>query len=208
MSCVVQGYEEEVEREQLARNVAYLDQPEIVCGEPLRNITPHLLALLTVTRTPFYFGGTITHAHLAQFLWACHRDYSPRAWWKRRQLIHRASRLDLAKANEEISAFIELTFMDMPRGGDAEKPIASGTAWLVYRFRNPPWNQAEQITLHTPFRKLYQELRCWQREQGEHIASKSDIKKSNWLDDVQRALDSGEITQAQLDAWNAKHRNN
>lgn len=206
MGCVVQGYEEEVAKEQLARNVAYLDQPEIVCGEPLRNITPRMLALLTVMRTPFYFGGNFTHAHVSQFLWACHRDYSPTAWWKRRQLRKRTSRLGLEQAEKEISAFIDLTFMDMPRGAGQEKPIASGTAWLVYRFRNPPWNQSESVTLDTPFRKLYQELRCWMREHGEGVDNKSDKRKATWLEQLNEELKAGRITQKELDEWNAKNR--
>lgn len=206
MSCVVQGYDAALAQEQYARNVAYLDQPVIVCGEPLRNITPHLLTVLTVMRTPFYVGGNYTRVHVAQFLWACHVDYSPRSWWRRRGVIRRASRLDLQQAGDDIAAFMDLTFMDAPKGGKSEKPIASDTAWLVYRFRNPPWNQSEKVTIHTPFRKLYQELRCYQKEHGEIVVNDSDKLKSSWLEKLQDAVDKGEIQQGDLDAYNAAWR--
>lgn len=207
MACVVKGYEAALEKEQFARNVAYLDQPVIVCGEPLRNITPHLLTLLTVMRTPFYCGGKYSHAHVAQFLWACHVDYSPRSWWNRRRMTLRTSQLDLQKCGQDIAEFLDLTFMDAPKGnGKSDKPIASDTAWLVYRFRNTPWNQSEQVTIHTPFRKLYQELRCWLKDQGEIVVNPSDLLKSDWLGKLQVEVDEGRLDQEDLDAWNEAFR--
>jgi len=201
---------EDLEREQLARNVIYLRQPVIVCGEPLNNITPHLLTVLTVMRTPFYYGGKFNHGHVAQFLWACHVDYSPRAWWKRHQLIKRASRLDLESAAKEIDDFIALTFMDAPKSGNSkEKPIAADIAWLVYRFRHDPWRQSRDVTIHTPFRELYQELRCWKKEHTEeYIENKSDKHIADWSEQVNAMLKDGRITQAQLDAYWARHRKN
>lgn len=207
MGCVVKGYDERIAQEQIARNVAYLDQPEMVCGEPLRNITPHMHTVLSVMRTPFIHGGNFNRAHVAQFLWACHVDYSPRSWWRRRTMTKRTSRLSLEVCYEDIAKFLDLTFMDAPRGtSKGEKPIASDTAWLVYRFRNPPWNQSEQVTLHAPFRKLYQELRCWQKENGETIVNPSDAMKSEWLEKLQTEVNEGRLDQSDLDAWNQAFR--
>lgn len=224
MSCVVAGYDAEVEQEQLARNLVYLDQCETVCGEPIRNITPRLLAILSAMRTPFLHSGDITPSVVAQFIWALHRDYSATAWWKRSQLRKRLAKLPLEQCAIEIFAFLELTFMDRPQGGKEEKPIASSIAWLIYRFRHKPWELKEHETSDTPLRKLYQELRCWERENEKTPANKSDIKKATWLGDVnewlkedpegnQKILDAvnaqwaklrnGDIDQTQFDQWRA-----
>lgn len=207
MPCVVQGYESEVEQEQLKRNLVYLDQFEIVCGEPIRNITPRSQALLSAMRTPFLAGGAITPAIVAQFLWALHRDYAPSAWWKRRQLRKRLSRIPLDECASQIQAFIDLTFMDAPTGGKEEKPIASSIAWLVYRFRHDPWRMSEQETANTPLRKLYQELRCWERENERIPANRSDLLKADWLGKLNAWLAEDPVAnQKILDEWNATQR--
>lgn len=206
MGCVVPGYVEEVEEESLKRNLVYLGQCETVCGAPIRNITPHLLAILSAMRTPFLHGGDITPSVVAQFIWALHRDYSPSGWWKRRQLRKRLAKLPLEQCALEIFAFIELTFMDRPQGGKEEKPIASSIAWLIYRFRHDPWRMRERETSNTPLRKLYQELRYWERENEKTPANKSDMKKASWLQRVNDALQSGELTQKELDEWNERNR--
>lgn len=209
MPCVVAGYDEAVAEERTQRSIPYLNAPEIVLGETLNNITPHLLAVLTAIQSPFYLGGPFTHAHVAQFLWALHRDYQPRgfkSWWNRRRIRRVVSRFTLDRCREEIGAFIDLTFMDMPTGGREEKPIASSIAWLVYRFRCEPFRQPKIITLHTPLRDLYQELRCWMREQDQDVPNRSDKFKATWIEQINEGLRTGVITQAQLDAWNAKHK--
>lgn len=121
----------------------------------------------------------------------------------------------------EIQAFVDLTFMDAPAGGKEEKPIASNISQLIYRFRHDPWGMKERETSNTPLRKLYQELRCFERENEKNPANKSDIKKSTWLSNLNewvaqdpvkhgmilhdwnndcRALASKEITQHQFEA--------
>lgn len=207
MSCVIQGYESEVKQEQLARNLVYLDQFETVCGEPVYNVTPRLLATLNAIRTPFISGGTISRPIIAQFIWALHKDYSPRALWKRKCLRSRLARIPIDDCVKEIQAFIDLTFMDAPTGGKEEKPIASNIAWMVYRFRHAPWNMREEETANTPLRKLYQELRCWEREQGETPANRSDIKKAAFLVNINEWLKENPArNQVILDDWNKQVR--
>lgn len=207
MACVIAGYESEVEQEQLKRNLVYLDQFEIVCGEPIRNITPRLQAILNSIRSPLLCGGAITRPVIAQFIWALHSDYSQRAWWKRRQLRKRLERIPLEDCMRDIGAFIELTFMDAPTGGREEKPIASSIAWMVYRFRHKPWCMSEHETSNTPLRKLYQELRCWERENQSVPANRSDILKTDWLNRLNAWIAEDPVNnQRQLDEWNARNR--
>lgn len=227
MACCVQGYESAIEAEQIARNVAYLGQPEYVCGEPLNNLTPHLFGVLTVARSPFVCGGPITPATVAQFLWACHRDYAPPAWHRftsrrlRKRISVKCSTLDLAEAHSEITAFLDLTFMDAPKSGKLERPVASNTAWLNFRFRHEPWKFSEEKTMHAPFRILYQELRCWTKENTEEtLTNQSDRKIQDWQEEVNRQRnlwDNGDaeqgilphmagLTAERLEAWNKEQR--
>lgn len=208
MACVIHGYDEALEREQDARNLVYLDQPEIVLGQPLKNLTPHLLAVLTAIKSPFHVGGAFTQTHVAQFLWALHLHYSPTDKRGRDYMAHVASHFSLEQCRDEIAAFMDLQFMDMPRGGKEEKPIASSVAWLVFRFRHEPWGMKEPEIVHTPLRKLYQELRCWMRENEQPVHNQSDLLKSDWLTRVNEALRNGTLKQSELDEWNAKHGRN
>lgn len=190
MSCVP-GYDDAVAREQYARNVAYLGQPEIVCGEPLRNLTPHLLGILTVARSPFIVGGPFDWRSVAQFLWALHVDFRKPRWYRfltrsrKKRLAKKCALMDMGEARAEIGRYLELTDMDAPRGGKPERPIASNTAWICYRFQNEPWKTPRDVTKHIPFRILYQELRCWTREHTEEtITSPSQVYVQTWQEKV------------------------
>lgn len=205
-NCVVQGYAEAVANEQAARVTAYLDKPEIVCGEPLRNITPHLLAILLDIETPFYCGGNYGYPHVAQFLCALHVEELDASPINVLRMTRSATRFLLEDCAAQISAFITLTFMDSPKGGGNDKPIASSIAWLRYRFRCEPFRMKPSETMRTPLRQLYQELRCWERDNGEDVRNPSDRLTSSWLTQVQDALKRGEITQSDLDEFNAKCR--
>lgn len=213
MQCAAKGYDEALAQEQYARNVAYLGLPEYVCGEPLNNVTPWLLDKLTVANSPFIVGGKVTWEKVAEFLWALHVDWRKPAWYRfgmrrsKKRLALKCAGMNLEYAMEEIQRFLTLTDMDAPRGGKAERPIASNTAWLVYRFRNEPWRMTQEQTLHTPLRLLYQELRCWTREHTEEtITNPSNVKIQEWQEGINRALAEGKITQEHLDEYNAACR--
>lgn len=209
--CVARGYDEALEREQFARSAAYLDLPEMVLGEPLKNITPHLLGVLTVSKSPFYIGRAFNYTHVAQFLWALHRDYRPggfRAWWQRQRLRRKVRTIPLRDCGDAIAAYMDLQFMDAPKGGKAQRPIASAVAELVFRFRYEPWHQKESETIHIPIRRLYQEMKLWMREHDQTVTNKSDGKIAEWQARVNAWLaEDPENNQRELDEWNAKHRN-
>ena len=205
MPCVIPGYEEAVEEEQKARIRAYLNQPEIVCGEPLRNVTPHLLAVLIDIRSPFYCGGSYGYSHVAQFLCALHTEVVPDDHGRRR-MLEAACRMPIEQCAEEIDAFLKVTFLDSPCGGSSEVPIASPIAWLVYRFRSEPFRMTVEEIMNRPLRILYQELRCWNKENGVTVRNRSDLKKSAWLEEINRLTASGELTEQDLAEANERWR--
>lgn len=216
-----------VAREQRLRNIAFLRLPVTVCGEELHDITPHSLAVLTVARSPFICGGAITHSAVLVFLWALNVRYAScgfRAWSYRRKLARKIYRMNLAYAAGEIERFVADTFMDAPCGtGKPELPVASDTAWMVYRFETGAWRRPAEVTMHTPFRILYQELKCYLREHTEQpiispsnkfIATMGDV-----INECRRRYDAGErepfeingrmetpFSQERLNEWNDKWR--
>lgn len=173
----------------------------------MRNITPQLLAVLISIKSPFYVGGEYTYPHVAQFLCALHaEDLEPDAENIRR-MLQSASRFTLSECARQIKDFIDLTFLDAPKSsGTPEKPIASEIAWLRYRFRGKPFEMEFDEIMETPLRILYQELRCWQKENGVHVSNPSDKLSRSWLEQVQHYLSTGELTQADLDEFNERMR--
>jgi hypothetical protein len=202
--CVAKGYEDAVALEQHARCIAYLNLPETVCGFKVKNITPLLHASLISHKTPFLLGGSFSHSHVAQFI--CLLSVNIVSDESIDLTLAEVSKIPLEQCSSEIDNFINLTFMDAPKGGKASKSIASATAWMVYRFRGEPFRMERQEILNTPYRILYQEMRCWEKEEGANIRNESDKLMGNWLQRLQDALDSGKITQEQLDEFNARNR--
>lgn len=187
-------YEKAQSVEQFHRNCIYLDLPETVCGEKIRNVTPRLLARLTATRSPWIVGGDrFTLEAVFGLIWALHVDYcaSPRsrfkAWIRRdtrrtaKQVLKSLSQCKIEDCVAEIDEFIALTYQDSLAGGSDEKPVASGVSWLVYSFFEEPFNFPEDKTLDTPLRELYQLLRCRRKSKGGSVMNQSDEIRGDFI---------------------------
>lgn len=182
-----------IKREQRLRNASYLGVYELVCGERVKNLTPYLLAVLSAIESPFICGGAITRQHCAQFVWAIHWNFAAtgiRAWWQKRALVKRLDAITLDKQIAEISAYLDITFLDSEKGGEKEdRSIVCNTGWIVYRFHESPWNYPQEKTLHIPIRILNQELRAWTRfNTDKHVTNPSDSIISDWMAEVKRQL--------------------
>ena len=180
--------------EQFHRNCIYLDIPETVCGESVRNITPRLLARLTAVKSPWIVGGDrFSIDAVFTFIWALHVDYvaHPRsrfiAWLKSdkrrtaKQVLKSLYQRDLEECVSEIDSFVSLTYQDSLSDGEVEKPIAAGVAWLVYSFFEEPFNFDEDKTLDTPLRELYQLLRCRRKSKGGSVMNPSDKLRGDFI---------------------------
>jgi hypothetical protein len=188
----IPGYDEAVTTERKARNVIYLGQKVTICGQRVNNITPYTLAILTEAENPFLFGGEQSHIYAAQFI-AALQDKKDRNMPLTLQALLAMELEDIA---EEISHFVDATFMDAPRGGNSEDaPIASGIAWLEYRMAREPFRWDCEKTLHTSLRRIYQLLRCDEKYQGETVVNLlSSEKEREWLVRVNDALKDGSVT--------------
>ncbi len=190
MRVQIDGLPEALADERRLREEIYLDGCHWLCGIPLRQITPFLLARLFYVRTPFIGGGEVDRAAIGQFLWALHRDYcSPKWSWRGRNAQRNAFLRSLRKADrwaeleDGIDAFLDATFLDAPYGGDVNQtPYVCSIAWIEYRMACEPFRWPSERTMHTPLRRLYQLMRCYALENGGILYNrKSDAVKDSWL---------------------------
>lgn len=207
MSGYADAYFGALEEEQSARNLIYLDIPEIVCGERINNVTPRLLSVLTAVRSPWIVGGNReSYEAVAKFIWALHIDHFPASLQIPKRILKSLYKSDLYKSVAEIDAFMELTFMDASSGEKREKPIASSVTWLIYEFRKEPWVFSEERTLDTPLRKLYQELRCYRKEKGAVLLNSADKVKAEWIQSVNEWINGDPERQREFDELMEKVR--
>lgn len=180
---IIPGYEEALASERRAREEAYLDAPHFICGVKLRQITPRILARLFAVETPFLGAGEQTDAHAAQFLWACHWDYT--------QDIHERSKflkyirgIDYDRAVLAVREFIKLTFIDAPTGSDGV-PYVCSLAWFEYAMHKV-MGWPSDYTLDQPMRRIYQLIRCQQISNGDVMVNRiSDKVRGDWLASIQ-----------------------
>ncbi len=184
-------YAERQAVEQFHRNCIYLDIPETLCGESVNNITPRLLARLTAAKSPWVVGyGELSIEEVFKFVWALHVDYSPSNKRLGRKVLKSLKSLPLDQCYSKIEEFLKLTWQDALGGGSGkpEKPVASEVAWMIFQFREEPFHFDEEKTLDTPFRKLYQELRCRRKSKGGDVSNPSDRLRGDWTVEVQKWL--------------------
>ncbi len=207
-------YEAAVAKERAARNSVYVSPREVLCGQVVHNVTPHHLSLFAEAESPFVYGGSITILDVVQFIGILTPEQKPeRYWWggKKKLVQTLADKLvprDLEEMAAEISDFVELTFMDAPGGssGFNSAPIASACAWIEYRMLSVPFHwDYETRTKHIPLRRIYQLLRCQDRDAGNTVVNKlSGRIESESLDVIQAGLDAGTITPEQVEEAQAR----
>lgn len=192
MRVKIPGLSEAYERERRLREEVYLGLPHFVCGIPLRQITPRIFALLLHIRTPFIGGGEVTDAAIGQFLWACHRDFTPpRKRWLRNpnaardKFMASLAEKDFDDLEDGIDAFLDATFLDSPQGGrNDDTPYVCGVAWMEYRMALDPFRWDSERTLDTPLRRIYQLVRCHDSAHGVPLFNRfSDDVKQDWMKD-------------------------
>lgn len=206
--CAVPGYMEAIAEESRLRYEIYLGQNEKICGIEVKQLTPYLLAVLKSAESPFVDGGDFDYVLAAQFIWAVSADFKPR---DRRQFAHILKTIErnfsIDEVDAEISEYLRIAFLDAPtESGKQSKPIASATAWIVYRFRDVPFLQSRDVTLHRPFRELYQELKCWLKDQGESVMNQSDAVMSRWLREINQQRAEGKITIEDIEEFAKRNR--
>jgi len=188
-------FAEAVQHERRARGFVYLSPVTDLCGIRVRHMTPRDLALLEQHGNPFLYGGAGDFADAAQFIGVLREDKADL-----QDTLAVLLTLELQAVADEIGEYVTLTFMDAPTGGANDStPIASGAAWMEYRFACEPFRWDCERTMATPLRRLYQLVRCWRKDSGEIVAnSLSGGINAEHLAQTQAALASGALTKEDL----------
>ena len=199
MANGIPGFDLALSQERSERNLAYLSRTETVLGEQVLQITPLLLCSLVEKRSPFLVGGVVNYPQVAQFLCALSPLDDASSPTNIRRLYESIAHFPLTKCEAEVEEFLAVTFRDQPKGSGPDcAPVASSAAALEYRMKVTfGWDR--ELTLNTPLRIIYQQLRLWQQEQGQIVINAlSQRTKADWQKTLQAALDSGQITAEQI----------
>lgn len=199
----IPGFEAAVRRERRARNQIYLGTAFHLCGFRVRNITPRIYGILSEAQTPFIFGGSIEDERpFIQFILICQTPGEKTL----DEITEAAMDANLEDWRKQIGEFLDLTFLDAPQGGGDEAPIASSQAWMEYRMAGEPFRwDYETKTADTPLRRIYQLIRCQDKEAGRVVTNSLSSKcEGDWLDDVQKQLDAGILTPAMIQEMQAR----
>ena len=180
-------YDEAAERQDELRDGAFLDLPLNLCGFPCAPLTARRFAVLVASRSPFLCGGFPMPAHVAQFLWALHPNFSFTNTIERDAFIEACGAVEYASAVEEIKAFVEDCFMDSPQSSGTKSE--SYNSWLASMVdalaREYGWTQPEVLNL--PMASLFQYIRLIERRNGEkgpQFNRLTDSAKNQWLEQM------------------------
>lgn len=147
----------------------FIDLPRLVCGLPLRAMTPRDLLHLDYIESPFIRGGEIRAAHLPQFLYALHAA-APRWWWAEQAFFRHCAALDFEVALAEINVYCERIFADQEKapeaaGGDAPPIGTHFLAPLIVRLASGLPSLTPAAIMDTPLPQLFQYEKILQAEE-------------------------------------------
>jgi hypothetical protein len=192
-----QRHAEEIAAEDARREQAFLDLPLLVCGEPLRAMTPMDLLMLNGAESPLVCPGELRAEDIALFVWVLHMDNDGRNTFRTRRrkakLMRRLAGRDYAEAVASCRDYIEEIFQDAPRGTTTEEKRPFGTCFLAPLVVNialeTGWSQHEILT--TPLPRLFQYQKAiFARKLGKEFVdtSPSDRITDEFLCELNRTL--------------------
>lgn len=178
-------FRQAVDEQQAARESAYIECPETLCGVEVLPFQVKHLVILDLLGSPFIDGGNPDPGDVAQFLWIV----SPAFEWnnrkKRDRFTKRLRRVPFAEAVTEILKYVADAFEDAPgrKEDDGRPPVVGWPAHLVHLFASE-YGWTEQVVFSLPFKRAWQYWRCIALQHDPRrpmFNSRSDRVKSEWL---------------------------
>jgi len=186
--AVIPGYREAVERENLIREVAFLDIPEFICGIEVLPLTPRHFLLLDAIGSVFVSGGVPSPEEVARFLWVVSPEFRTVKTWRdrrvRKRFVKRCRKVLWADACIEIDRYIDDAFQDSP-GHKSGQSGAGDWAWVAVMVDNiaSEYHWSERDILNTPVKSLFQYSRLQTKRHNPNaiLFNSSDRLKSEYL---------------------------
>lgn len=178
----IPGYREACEAERFARDLAFAEVPEDVCGIAVGPLNWLRFIRLALIGSPFVCGGNITPSEVAAALWLISTDYDPGARFKRWCFLQRLRRKSYLKLCAGLDAYFQDALDEAPGGQPVTGPsyysaIAAHVDCFAHEYG---WSEAAVVRL--PFKQLFQLLRCIQSRHGDKIFfNPSDRVRGEWL---------------------------
>lgn len=184
----VEEYRAAVEAETTARDIAFLDAPDVVCGKPVRKMTIPDVIMLDGLASPFVCGGRKpTPDDVVTFLWVM----NPKRTRSRiRQWLFglSCSGMNFQSAVRQIREIIGFTFMDAGGSGGGEQlSYYSRIAGMVDIFASEYGWEPEKIT-SLPLAQLFQLKKAIAKRKNPKVTlfNKSMEIRAKWLEEVNR----------------------
>lgn len=199
----IPGYREAIENETRAREEAFIDSPEFICGIEVLPLTLQRYALLNGIGSPFLCAVREPDAtDMALFLWVLSPQYdramrlrgalemlSARLgalafWWVRYRFIRRLRQLNAMKLRRAIQAYLDAAFLDAPGGGGKQRAAGywSVLAKLIADIASE-FNWSEQEIGNVRLSRLWQYYRILQKRHNSDLIlfNPSDRIRGAWL---------------------------
>ena len=129
--------------------------PSHICGQEIKQMTLYDYFFLNGLESPFLKNESFLPADIGIFLWVLSKDYKP-CTKAREAFCDKIKDIKIAKAEEEIMAYIEMTFADMDTGEqEKQKQYAPFLAYQIDLFAKEYGWRIDEI-LKLPLRQLFQ----------------------------------------------------
>lgn len=184
----VEEYRRAVEQENEARDIAFLDVPEVVCGKPVRAMTVQDVIMLDGLASPFVCGGeSLEPKDVVMFLWYLNpkRTGSRLAQWR---FSFSCRNLKFIESVLEVQEFVARMFMDAPASGDQTERLSyySWAASLVDKFASE-YGWSDEKTLTTPLPRLFQLMKAMAKRNNPKTILRNNRSwkiRQQWLEEI------------------------
>lgn len=190
---VIPGLDEAIAEERRDRALAFIGQTEIICGVPVKQMTPIHWEWFRATNNPFVIGGEVTPEIAVHSLWLLAEAFEST---KEASDLFAVSHAYLLKdavpflLRKELDEYFDRMFLDAPYGKDG-LPYYSCAAGLGHAMAQEPYRWDTDRTMKSSLPVIFQFLKARDKAAGEVVINrKSHAIRGAWLDSQNAALEA------------------
>lgn len=158
LATYAEKYKQSVINEQLIRDSSFLTDFEFIGNVKVKSLTPKLLNVLSVAKSPFVIGGQLDEAITLSFLALISYEKVTNIDKFYKEVVVTNS---MDKVLEDIGTYLDSSFQDTISGGESTEkhaPYYSGYAALVDMLAKE-YGWTEEMIMNIPYKRLFQYLR-------------------------------------------------